>query len=343
MTAGRRSSLFLSSFIVALLSTSCERPAVAPTNGIRTAPVVVYAAYEDESRLPTLFQMYTEASGTRVTVRHGDTSVIVDDVIANRGSPAADVLLTSDVAGIWRAADEGALRPLTAVSFDDRLPEWLHDPDNFWYALNYRVSLIAYDSRIVDPADISSYQDLADARFRGQLCLTSSHESANRAVIAMLIGDLGVRPAEIIVRGWMANLALPVMDSEAELRDAIQSAACRIGILSSTAAALSAKGNADATMRSLTPDPSSVDIEGIGIARHTKNPEAAAALVEWMLSDPAQSTHARQTLSYPASSSAPIASILNSANRNNDSRRNISRAAWQGDETLRLAERAGYR
>ena len=75
-------------------------------------PVVVYANAEDESLLLTWFAEFTDETGIPVTVKYGDSSANTDAVIANTGLPPADVLLTNSVADIWRAADEGALRPL---------------------------------------------------------------------------------------------------------------------------------------------------------------------------------------------------------------------------------------
>ena len=71
-------------------------------------PIVVYASYADETYLPALFNGFTRETGIRVTVRYATTQSIVDDVIGKRGSPPADLLLTANVTGVWRAADKGA-------------------------------------------------------------------------------------------------------------------------------------------------------------------------------------------------------------------------------------------
>jgi len=318
--------------VLAILLASCERSVNAPADDIRSVPVVVYAAYDDHSYLPEYFEAFTARNGIRVIVRHSEG--IVDEVIDNSGSPPADVLLTRDVAGIWRAADEGALRPLTTAANRERLPAWLRDPDDYWAAISYRTSDIAYDSRVVELVVPASYEDLAAARFRGQLCLSSSSESANRAVIAMLIEKLGVRPAEIVVRGWMANLAMPVLDSETKLLEAIQSSQCRIGIASSVGLAKAMAAHADAVVRSAAVADSYADIEGVGIARHAKNPEAAATLIEWMFSDVAQVSHSKWTRSYPA---------VDTDERADVSRQNIATVARRTEDAIRLAERAGYR
>jgi iron(III) transport system substrate-binding protein len=316
--------------VISLLLVSCE-PSTTPTNGrVLAEPVVVYATY-GETYLPEFFEAFTESSGIRVVVRNADE--VVDDVIANRGSPPADVLLTDDVTGIWRAADVGALRPVALSESQDLLPEWLRDPDGYWVAVGFRTSVLAYDSRVSGFEAPTSYKDLADERYRGQLCLSSSSGSANRTVIAMLISEMGVRPAEIVVRGWMANLAMPVYDSEDELLEALRSTYCQMGIVSSNNIALT-EDDAEAIVPRAAFPVLFANIEGAGVARHARNPDAAAALIEWMLSAEAQSSHSQHTFSY---------SVLESDAHADVSRENVSTTGWQDSDAARLAQRAGYR
>ena len=120
-----------------LLLVSCEPTATAPVSRSTSNPVVVYASYEDEGYLPELFSVFTKSTGIRVVVKH--TKSAVDEVIADHGSPPADVLLTQEAVGIWRAADEGALRPLALGDEERRLPEWSRDPDGYWVAFSFRL------------------------------------------------------------------------------------------------------------------------------------------------------------------------------------------------------------
>src|SRR5210317_723766 len=124
--------------VAALTLTACERPTNEPAAPeSRPEPVVVYASYEDENYLPSLFAAFTRETGIPVTVRHRPEQQIVDEVIEKRGSPPADVLLTRSVHGIWRAADEGALRPLQSETVSGFAPGWLRDPDGYWTAIGF--------------------------------------------------------------------------------------------------------------------------------------------------------------------------------------------------------------
>lgn len=290
-------------------------------SGPRPEPVVVYATIEGESYLPELFSAFTRKTGIPVTLRYETSATNTANVIAAEGSPPADVLLTGNVADIWHAADEGALRPIQAENLKTS-PARLRDPDGFWAALQFRLAVIVKDARASDAAEPSprTYADLAGQDYRDRLCLTSSARAVNRSLIAMLIADLGARPAELLVRGWIQNLALPPFDTELQLLNAIRSGACGVGIVSGAGATgAEIVGVEIEGVEIIVPDGAAFDIDGFGIARHARYPESAQRLVDWML--------AEKVLQLPASAKS----------------HNVGIAGWGDEDARKLAERAGYR
>ncbi|MCP4300781.1 MAG: extracellular solute-binding protein [Gammaproteobacteria bacterium] len=275
----------------------------------RGEPVLVYAPAASEATLVEWFSDFTDETGISVTVKFGDSFTNTENVISNKGSPPADVLLTSNVADIWRAADEGALRPIQAAAMD-AVPLVLKDPDGLWVALDVRYAGIGASSH-AKGARPGDYSDLANPELRGKLCLSSSALPVNRSLIAMLIEDLGVKPAERMVRAWVRNLALPPFATETELVAALQSGTCHYGIFSSS---INSSG-----ISFVGPDPVYIDIEGIGVARHARYPDSAHSLVDWML--------AEKSLREPVSSNG----------------KNTGLAGWRDKDATLLAERAAYR
>ncbi len=291
---------------VALLS-ACESK--TGSQDAPQEPVVVYAAHAAESYLQDYLSGFTDETGIPVNIRFGEPLQNLNEVIANRGSPPADVLLTTSVAEIWQAADEGALRPIKGPAVAE-VPDVLRDPDGFWAAFDVRYSAIGVSPKVTVPV-VNSYESLASSEVHGKVCLSSSALPVNRALIAMLIEDKGPRQAEILVRGWVRNLALPPFEKEEDLIEALRSGTCHYGVLSSSVAS--------DRVKSIGPVPLYIDIDGVGVARHARYPESADKLVNWMLQ--------QQSLQQPASSNG----------------RNIGLAGWRDEDAVLLAERAGYR
>lgn len=307
---------------------------------LRPEPVVVYASYEDEMYLPALFAGFTTQTGIRVSVRHADTDTIVDDVIADRGSPRADLLLTSTANGVWRAAEEGALRPVGSESAKESVPEQFRDPDNYWTAVTLQSTQIVFDTEAISTSELRRYEDLAKPAFGQKLCLTSSKLAANRSLIGMLIRVHGVRPAEIIVRGWIRNLALPPFETEAELMQAIDAGSCSLGIVSNNGTRLISGDTSGRQIVMTTPEPVHVVTEAIGINRHAHEPEAARQLLEWLLSAAVQEQHADATATQPVVWNA-VGTASAWAQQLGET--NIASFARLDEDAVKLAERAGYR
>lgn len=313
-----------------LLSTFACTPEPDVSATVPAAPVVVYAAYEDRSYLPALFDEYTKQTGVNVIVRNGGAETIVDDIIADNISPPADVLLTSSVNSAWRAAEEGALRPTRSEIADEQVAAWLRDPDSYWTAWSYWRAVLVYGPASIDVTDLDDFVGLADPRFKDRLCLASSADSISLAVIATLIDDLGVHEAELAVRGWIANLAAPVFDTELQLLEGIASGKCAVGLVSSTNFALAAASDADIPVRPHEPATVVVDVEAMGVTRHARNPDGARKLIEWMLDDHVQAQHA-------------AAVFVEVARMDIKDAKNVSRVAQYRDDARKLAERARYR
>ncbi|MGI9238723.1 MAG: ABC transporter substrate-binding protein [Woeseiaceae bacterium] len=270
-------------------------------------PVVVYAEPEQEVRLLEVFSDFTSETQIPVNLQIADSESNLKNVIDNQGAPRADVLITSNVTDIWRAADEGALRPIAAKVFEG-VPAVLKDPDGTWAPIRVRYAVIA----VVEGASpVDEYGDLAASELRGKVCLSSSTLPVNRSLIAMLIEDIGLKPAERMVRAWVRNLAASPYATEQQLVDALKSGPCQYGVISS-------RDDIDG-LSIVSPHPLYLDIDAIGVARHAEQAESAQALVEWMLES--------NTLPEPESSNG----------------RNVGLAGWHDEDVRLLAERAGYR
>ena len=287
---------------VGLWMTACD-------SGPEPDPVVIYTSAEQEIRLAELLSRFSDETRIAVKVIVGDSNALTDNVINNRGTPTADVLLTSNVADIWRAADRGALRPLTGTAVGD-VPPLIRDPDRLWAALEVRYAIIGV-SPDAEHAGPGSYADLAKSDFRGSVCLSSAALPVNRSLVAMLAEDLGVKPAERIVRAWVRNLGAEPFATEGELLDALRSGVCTYAVFSSS---IDSEG-----LSTIRPEPLYLDIDGIGVARHAHNPESAQALVDWLLRE--------IPLRVPELSNG----------------KNIGVAGWRDEDARLLAERAGYR
>lgn len=284
----------------AFVLTACDKGPPPP-------PVVVFATGEDGDTLSMLLADFSDDTGIPVEVEWGDSAGNADKLINKLGRPA-DVLITDNVADVWRAADRGALRPISSEAFGP-MHNALKDPDGLWAAIELRFQSIAHANK-TRPLTIR-LDDLGSPEFSGRVCLTSSELSLNRSLMAYLVDERGVKEAERLVRRWVRNLAAPPFATEAELAAAIQAGQCDYSILSVP--------NQFEGVMSFMPERQYIDVSAAGVGRHAGNPEAGQQLLDWILK--------KRRYEFRGNAEPVFAHI----------------AGWRDEDARLLAERAGYR
>jgi iron(III) transport system substrate-binding protein len=284
--------------------TACDTGPPAP-------PITVLGSAALEDQLAEYLAEFTDDTGIPVVVTWGDSTPQVNQLIDKSGEPA-DVIVTDNVADIWRAADRGALRPIASAALAAQ-PEYLRDPDGYWGALDARFHAI-FQGDNVRPV-VASMQDLGEPQFAGKVCLSSSSLPVNRALIAYLVEAQGIRAAERLVRRLIRNLAHSPFVSEPELLEAVRDGTCAYGV-----ASLGVPEPLPGVVPFLS-RPRTATITAIGVNRHAVHAEGAQRLVDWLLSEKA--TRLQST--------------------DDDSPWPVRIAGWRDAEARLLAERAGYR
>jgi len=295
----------------------------------RYEPVVVYADAPGEDALREVFAEFTEETGIPVTVRSADRAQNLRDIMNKTGAPPADVLLTDNVTDIWPAADDGALRGLGADSGIDELPEAYRDPDDQWFMLGTSRFVIVRAAG-ADASPPASLADLTDPRYLRQLCLSTSSGVHNLELIAQLIEAEGVRSAEIMVRQWLANLALPPFESTDKLLDAVAAGSCPLAIVIERELEVRQRQATQREFDSVRPQEVYGTAFAVGIARYARYAESATVLLAWLLGSDGQAAFAQAAAVTPLGDGTDLPP-------------NFASIGWRHEEARLLAERADWR
>jgi len=128
----------------------------------------------------------------------------------------ADLLQVIDTGNLQRLMAEGRFQPITSTQLEERLSPHLADLDRGWMGYAVRSRIIYYNpEKISNPP--THYADLADPRFRGQLCLGAGTSLYNTSMVAALLGHLSEEASEQWIEGLLANLAEPAGGRDSEL------------------------------------------------------------------------------------------------------------------------------
>jgi iron(III) transport system substrate-binding protein len=190
--------------------------------------VVVYngrSHYGDEQA----FAAFEERAGRTVQLRGGTAPELFERLRSEGTGTPADLLVTTDLANLWRAKEAGLLAPVRSDVLARQVPGRLRDPGGAWWGLSLRLRTMMRSTERVDGNALRGYEDLGDRRWRGRLCLRTSNNEYNQSLVADMIVKRGTAETERMLRSWMANEPR-ILGSDVDLLEAIAADRCDVGL-----------------------------------------------------------------------------------------------------------------
>jgi iron(III) transport system substrate-binding protein len=308
--------------------------------------LVVYSARNEQLVRP-LFDAYTRASGTSIRFITDKAGPLMQRLKAEGANTPADLLITVDAGNLWRAAEEGVLQPVKSAVLSKNIPAHLRDPGNQWFGLSVRARTIVYSTVRVKPSELSTYEDLASAKWKKRLCLRTSKKVYNQSLVATMIARLGEEKTDEVIRGWVANLATDVFSNDTSLMQAIEAGQCDVGIVNTYYYGRLKKKQPNLDVALFWPNQETsgvhVNVSGAGVTRYAKHRDSAVKFLEWLSTPPAQKIMAESNMEYPANPQVKPDPLVASWGSFKQDTLNVSNAGKLQSSAVMLMDRAGYR
>jgi iron(III) transport system substrate-binding protein len=293
-----------------------------------------------------VFTDFTRDTGIAIKFFEGNNNEVFERLRSEGARTRADVLLTVDAGNLWNAARNDLLLPVDSPTLKANVPEHLRDPGGQWYGIAVRARTIMHHTGRVQPAELSTYEALADPKWKGRLCLRSSSAIYNQSLIASLISEYGPARTETMVRGWVANTAA-VLNNDTAVLEAIAAGQCDVGITNTYYLARLAAKTPDFPVRPFWADQQAngvhVNISGAGVTRHTKHRAEAVRLIEYLTRPDVQARLAGASYEYPVNPTVTPDALLAKWGSFVPQRSGVAAAGQHQADAVRLADRAGYR
>ena len=312
--------------------------------------VTVYSARIEALLKPTLDE-YTKQTGVKINLLTDSGGALTERLAAEGASTPADVLITVDVGNLWNVAELGLFQKVDSPALNANVPANFRDPGNRWWGLSERSRTIFYAADRVKPEQLSTYEDLADPKWKGKLCLRTSKQAYTQSLVAMLIAKHGVAKTETIVKGWVNNLAADVFTNDTSLLKALASGQCEVGIVNTYyyGRILDKEPNFGKQVKLFWANQGKdeggahVNLSGAGVTKHAKNPEGARKLLEWLSSANVQTAYTHGTFESPINPKAEVDPIVKAWGKFTPSPLNASDIGSKQAEAIKLLDRVGYR
>ena len=308
--------------------------------------VVVYSA-RNEHLIKPLFDRYTAETGVPVKYITDKAGPLLQRLRAEGKRTPADLLITVDAGNLWHAAESGVLAEIDSAVLTANVPVNLRDPGGRWFGLSERARTIVYSTERVQPTDLGSYEDLAEPKWKGRLCLRTSKKVYNQSLVATLIARHGETEAERIVRGWVDNLAAAPFSNDTKAMQAVAAGQCDVTIVNTYYFGRLQKEQPDIELALFWANQDSsgthINVSGAGVTRHAKHPEAARKLLEWLSSEAAQGEFAARNMEFPVNPKGAADATVTAWGDFKADELNVNVAGRLQSAAIRLMDRAGYR
>ena len=291
--------------------------------------------------------LYTEKTGVRFNLHTGKPGPLLERLASAPANGGADILLTVDAGNLWHAAERGLLVALDSAVLTSAVSESLRDPKGRWFGFSKRARTLAYNTERITPEELSTYEDLADPRWKGRLCLRTSKKVYNQSLVASLIVHHGKERAEAIVQGWVANLAAEPFSNDTKALQAVAQGRCDVTIVNSYYFGRLMRKEPDLSLALFWPNQNAqgvhVNVSGGGLLKASAHPEAARAFLEWLAQPEAQGLFAELNLEFPVHADVPPALEVRAWGSFRSDTMNLAEAGRRQAAAVRLMDRAGYR
>lgn len=324
--------------------TGCSNDNAGDTQ-VNAQPVVVYTARAEHLVKP-LFDQFTEQTGIKIQFHTGRANALVERLKAEGANTPADILMTVDAGNLWYAADQGLFQPLNSSVIETNIPAHLRDPNQLWTGLSVRARTVVYHTDRIQAEELVSYEDLADPKWQGRLCLRTSDSVYNKSLVAALIDNHGEAKTAQILTGWVNNLAAKPQARDIHVMESILAGQCDVGIVNTYYFGRLEAENPDTPLALAWTNQQTqgthINVSGAGILKHAKNPNNARLLLEWLASEEAQLIYGALNREYPANPSVALDQQVAAWGEFKQDQLNLRQVGEYQQAATMLINRVGY-
>ncbi|MBO3758938.1 Fe(3+) ABC transporter substrate-binding protein [Ciceribacter sp. L1K22] len=276
-------------------------------------------SYRQPELIQPLLDAFTKETGITTNVLFLDKG-LVERINAEGANSPADVILTVDIARLVEAKEGGVTQPLQNETVNKDIPAQYRDPDGDWFGLTTRGRVV-YASKDRVSQDTITYEELADPKWKGKICIRDGQHSYNIGLFASMVAHHGAEYTETWLKGFKENLARKPDGNDRSQAKSIMAGECDlalgntyyVGLMQTNEKEPEQKEWANA-IKILFPNTADrgthVNISGMALAKNAPNKDNAVKLMEFLSSGEAQKIYAEQVFEYPVMPGAEPSDIV---------------------------------
>ena len=284
--------------------------------------VNVYSARK-ENLIKPLLDKFSQSTGVKVNLITAKANALIKRLSTEGRNTPADVLITVDAGRLYAADEAGLLQSAESSTLEKLVPAHIRHPKNHWFGLSLRSRVIVYSKDRVKPSELSTYENLADPKWKGRICIRSSGNIYNQSLLASMIAHNGKEKAEAWAKAVVDNMARSPKGNDRGQVKAVAAGECDLAIVNTyyigkmqTAKADDGQKEAVAKTAIFYPNQNGrgahMNVSGAGVVTHSKNKTNAIKLIEFLLNEESQKWYADKNFEYPVRDGVEFSKLVKS-------------------------------
>lgn len=269
-----------------------------------------------------LYDAFTKQTGIKVNVVQDKADPLIKKLELEGKDTSADVFMTVGFGDLYKVKEKGLLQPIDSKTVNENIPEAFMDKDKNWIGLTYRARIFVYDPKKVKMEDLSTYEDLADPKWKGKVLTRSSTSSYNKHLIAFIVAKDGEEKATKWAKGLVENFGRAPKGNDRDQSKAILAGEGEIAIMNSyymgrmSVSKDPVEQEVVKNLKIFFPNQNDggthINLSGAGITKYSKNVENAKKFIEFLTTVDAQNVFAENNFEYPTNPNAKVADVVKS-------------------------------
>lgn len=310
--------------------------------------VNVYSYRQPELVLP-LFNAFTDSTGIEVNVTFLNKGM-VERLQAEGDRSPADLVMTVDISRLQSLVDAGVTQPVQSSYLESAIGPEFRDANGDWFALTLRARVVYASKERVSDGEITTYEDLANPKWNGKICMRSGTHPYNLALLSAVIAHHGEEAARTWLEAVRSNLARKPQGNDRAQVKAVWAGECDIS-LGNTYYMGKMLDDEEQTewansVRILFPvfenGGTHVNVSGMAMTKAAPNKANALRLMEFLASPEAQEIYAESNYEYPVDPSVSVSSLVASWGTPNRDSISLSEISALRPDSLRLVQEIDF-
>ena len=301
------------------------------------------------------YKKFEEKTGIKVNVTKAGADELIQRLKNEGDNSQADLFITVDVGKLWQASDMGLFQKFNDQKVFNNIDPQFLDKNGYWVPVTYRSRVVVYSNQRVKKEDLSTYEDLANEKWRGRLLVRSSSNAYNQALMSSLVANLGPEAVTSWSEAVVKNFARDPKGSDRDQVKAIAAGQGDIAIVNSyyigllLASEKEEEINAGKAVSVFFPNQgdgergSHINVSGIALAKNAPNKENAIELIKYLTSVEGQETYVNNSYEYSVNPNVKPDEIVQAWGEFKKDPVDLNMLGVKRDEAIRIFDKTGWK